>query len=319
MMLLYDTAALLLGFLLDLLLGDPQGWPHIVRWYGKLIEVLEKQLYPMANKRLAGGLLVVGVLVIGTGVPLALLALAWTLSPWCYLALASLLDWQCLAARSLRLESLRVYTALTDGTLEDARRAVGMIVGRDTDVLDEAGVARAAVETVAENTSDGEVAPLFYMMLGGPALGCLYKAVNTMDSMVGYRNERYMRFGTCAARLDDVMNYLPSRLSALLMIAAAKLTGADAANALRIWQRDRRKHDSPNSAQTEAVMAGALRVRLAGDARYFGQIHKKQYIGDDFRPIEPEDIRRSHRLLYGTAWLMLLLAVMERMCVYAAL
>jgi len=318
-MLLYDTAALLLGFLLDLLLGDPQGWPHIVRWYGKLIEVLEKQLYPMANKRLAGGLLVVGVLVIGTGVPLALLALAWTLSPWCYLALASLLDWQCLAARSLRLESLRVYTALTDGTLEDARRAVGMIVGRDTDVLDEAGVARAAVETVAENTSDGEVAPLFYMMLGGPALGCLYKAVNTMDSMVGYRNERYMRFGTCAARLDDVMNYLPSRLSALLMIAAAKLTGADAANALRIWQRDRRKHDSPNSAQTEAVMAGALRVRLAGDARYFGQIHKKQYIGDDFRPIEPEDIRRSHRLLYGTAWLMLLLAVMERMCVYAAL
>ena len=318
-MLLYDTLALLLGFGLDLLLGDPQGWPHPVRYYGKVIEWLEKLFYPMSNKRLGGVLLVIGTLIFGAGIPVAVLWLAWRINPWCYVAIGALLSWQCLAARSLRVESLRVYQVLKTGTLAEAQKAVGMIVGRDTAVLDEAGVTRAAVETVAENTSDGEVAPLFYMMLLGPAGGCLYKAVNTMDSMVGYRNERYERFGTCAARLDDVMNYIPARLSALLMIAAAALCRKDARNAWRIWRRDRRKHASPNSAQTESVMAGALRVRLAGDAVYGGVIHKKPYIGDDLRPIETEDIRRSHALLYGTAWLMLLLTLLERMCLYAAL
>ncbi len=318
-MLLYDTLALLLGFGLDLLLGDPQGWPHLVRYYGKVIEGLEKLLYPMSNKRLGGVLLVIGTLILGAGIPVAVLWLAWKVSPWCYVAIGALLSWQCLAARSLRVESLRVYRVLKTGTLAEAQKAVGMIVGRDTAVLDEAGVTRAAVETVAENTSDGEVAPLFYMMLLGPAGGCLYKAVNTMDSMVGYRNERYERFGTCAARLDDVMNYIPARLSALLMIAAAAICRADAKNAWRIWRRDRRKHASPNSAQTESVMAGALRVRLAGDAVYGGVVHQKPYIGDDLRPIETEDIRRSHALLYGTAWLMLLLTLLERMCLYAAL
>ena len=318
-MLLYDTLALLLGFGLDLLLGDPQGWPHLVRYYGKVIEGLEKLLYPMSNKRLGGVLLVIGTLILGAGIPVAVLWLAWRINPWCYVAIGALLSWQCLAARSLRVESLRVYRVLKTGTLAEAQKAVGMIVGRDTAVLDEAGVTRAAVETVAENTSDGEVAPLFYMMLLGPAGGCLYKAVNTMDSMVGYRNERYERFGTCAARLDDVMNYIPARLSALLMIAAAAVCRKDARNAWRIWRRDRRKHASPNSAQTESVMAGALRVRLAGDAVYGGVVHQKPYIGDDLRPIETEDIRRSHTLLYGTAWLMLLLTLLERMCLYAAL
>ena len=314
-----NTAALLLGFVLDLLLGDPQGWPHLVRWFGAVIAGLEKWLYPMKSKRLGGVLLVIGTILVGAGVPAAVLYGAWRLNRWVYLALATILVWQCLAAKSLRDESLTVYDALTTGTLADARRAVSMIVGRDTEVLDEAGVTRAAVETVAENTSDGEAAPLFYMMLLGPMGGCFYKAVNTMDSMVGYRNERYERFGTCAARLDDVMNYAPARLSALLMIAGAALCGMDAGNARRIWRRDRRKHASPNSAQTEAVMAGALRVRLAGDAQYFGVVHKKEYIGDDLRPIEAEDIRRSHRLLFVTSALMLALAVMGRMCVYAAL
>jgi len=314
-----NTAALICGFLLDLALGDPHGWPHLVRWFGKVIEALEKRLYPMANKRLGGGLLVIGTLLIGVGVPAAALYGAWRLNRWVYLALATVLVWQCLAAKSLRDESLTVYDALKTGTLADAQRAVSMIVGRDTDVLDEAGVTRAAVETVAENTSDGEVAPLVYIMLLGPLGGCLYKAVNTMDSMVGYRNERYERFGTCAARLDDVMNFIPARLAALLMIAGSAICGLDAKSAWRIWRRDRRKHASPNSAQTEAVMAGALNVRLAGDAQYFGKIHKKQFIGDDIRPIETEDIRRSHRLLYMTAALMLVLALLGRMCVYAAL
>lgn len=316
---LINTAALLLGFGLDLLLGDPHGWPHLVRWFGAVIAQLEKWLYPLGSKRLGGVLLVIGTILVGAGVPAAVLYGAWRLNRWVYLALATVLVWQCLAAKSLRDESLRVYDALTTGTLADARQAVSMIVGRDTEVLDEAGVTRAAVETVAENTSDGEVAPLFWMMLLGPLGGCFYKAVNTMDSMVGYRNERYEHFGTCAARLDDVMNYIPARLSALLMIAGSALCGLDAGSAWRIWRRDRRNHASPNSAQTEAVMAGALNVRLAGDAQYFGVVHKKPTIGDDIRPIQVEDIRRSHRLLYMTSALMLALALLERMCVYAAL
>ena len=314
-----NTAALLLGFVLDLLLGDPQGWPHLVRWFGAVIAGLEKWLYPMKSKRLGGVLLVIGTILVGAGVPAAVLYGAWRLNRWVYLALATILVWQCLAAKSLRDESLTVYDALTTGTLADARRAVSMIVGRDTEVLDEAGVTRAAVETVAENTSDGEAAPLFYMMLLGPMGGCFYKAVNTMDSMVGYRNERYKHFGTCAARLDDVMNYIPARLSALLMIAGSALCAMDAKSARRIWRRDRRNHASPNSAQTEAVMAGALNVRLAGDAQYFGVVHKKPYIGDNLRPIEVEDIRRSHGLLFVTSALMLVLALVERMCIYAAL
>lgn len=200
-----------------------------------------------------------------------------------------------------------------------ARKAVSMIVGRDTGGLDEAGVTRAAVETVAENASDGVVAPLFYIMLGGATLGCLYKAANTLDSMVGYRNERYIDFGRFAAKLDDVLNFIPSRLCALLMIGAARLCRMDAKNALRVWKRDRFKHASPNSAQTEAVMAGALRVRLAGNAYYFGRLYEKPYIGDDLRPIEAGDIRRSHSLLYVTAALMLLLALIIRGVLYAVL
>lgn len=318
-MLRYELAALGLGFGLDLLLGDPQGWPHLVRLYGWAIARLEALLFSLRNKYLAGLLLVLGTVLLSVLLPGALLFSAWQLGPWCYTAVAALLCWQCLAARSLRDESRRVYTALSAGTLSDARRAVSMIVGRDTDVLDESGVIRAAVETVAENTSDGEVAPLFFWMLAGPVGCCFYKAVNTMDSMVGYRNDRYRQFGCCAARLDDAANFLPSRLAALLMIAGTRLTGMDGTSALRIWRRDRRKHASPNSAQTEAVMAGALGVRLAGDARYLGVMHNKPTIGDDLRPIEAEDILRSHRLLYATSLLMLLIALLGRCLIYAVL
>ena len=315
----YDVIAIALGFGLDLLLGDPPTWPHLVRWYGKVITWAEKWFYPIKNKHFGGFLLVIVTLLLGAGIPLATLYAAWRIHSWCYTAIGAVLCWQCLAAQSLCLESGKVYNALLTGTLSDAQKAVAMIVGRDTHVLDEAGVTRAAVETVAENTSDGEVAPLFYMLLLGPAGGCLYKAVNTMDSMVGYRNDRYARFGTCAARLDDAANYLPARLAALLMIAAACLAGMDGKNAFRIWHRDRRNHASPNSAQTEAVMAGALNVRLAGDAQYFGVVHKKPYIGDDIRPIEAEDILRSHRLLRITAWLMLLITLAGRCLLHAAL
>ena len=307
---LWDTAALVLGCVLDALLGDPQGWPHLVRLYGLLISRLESRLYPMANKRLAGSILTAITVLVGTAVPAAALALAGWISPWLRLVLGGVLCWQCVAARSLRDESDLVRIPLEEGDLPKAREMVGRIVGRDTDALDAAGVARAAVETVAENASDGVIAPLFYMALFGPAGGCFYKSVNTQDSMIGYKNDRYLDFGRTAARLDDAVNYLPARLAALLMILGATLCGQDAGNARRIWRRDRRNHASPNSAQTESVMAGALRLRLAGDAVYFGQLHKKPFIGDDLRPIEPEDIRRSHALLFATTAEMLLLTVL---------
>jgi adenosylcobinamide-phosphate synthase len=206
----------------------------------------------------------------------------------------------------LKKESENVRRKLVSGTLAEARKAVGRIVGRDTAELSDAGVTRAAVETVAENFSDGEIAPLFYMLIGGAPLALAYKAVNTMDSMVGYKNEDYIDFGRAAAKLDDAANFLPSRLAAILLIAAAPLVGLDGKNALRIWRRDRRKHASPNSAQTEAAMAGALHVQLAGPASYFGERVEKPYIGDPDRPIEPEDIRRANRLMYAAGFLGIL-------------
>ncbi|MEA5143606.1 MAG: adenosylcobinamide-phosphate synthase CbiB [Oscillibacter sp.] len=319
MLIVYNTAALVTGLLLDAALGDPQGWPHIIRLLGRLITVFEKWLYPLPNKRLGGTLLTLFTVVPFVLVPGALLMLLWHLSPWLYLAGESLLIWQLLAAKSLQVESRRVYDALEENDLPSARRAVSMIVGRDTQSLDAGGVIRAAVETVAENTADGVAAPLFYIALGGGVLGCLYKAVNTLDSSVGYRNERYLDFGRFSARLDDVLNYLPSRLCAVVMIAGAGLCGFSARDARRVWRRDRRKHASPNSAQTESVMAGALGLRLAGDAWYFGVKHEKPYIGDDIRPIEPADILRSHKLLHVTVCLLALLALAVRGGFYAIL
>lgn len=315
----YSTLALCTGFLIDIAAGDPQGWPHIVRGMGLLIGWLERLFYPLSNKRLGGALLTLLTLLLCTAVPAALLYAAFCVSPWLYFTLETLLCWQLLATKSLRVESDKVYAALGEKDICGARKAVAMIVGRDTQELDVSGVTRAAVETVAENASDGVVAPLFYLMLGGAPLGCLYKAVNTLDSTVGYKNERYLDFGRFAAKLDDALNFIPSRLCAFIMLFAAWVCRMDAKNALRIWRRDRFKHASPNSAQTEAVVAGALCVRLAGNAHYFGKLYEKPYIGDDIRPVEVEDIRRCHKLLYVTAALMLLLALMIRGIIYAAI
>jgi adenosylcobinamide-phosphate synthase len=319
MFLTLSTLALCAGFLLDLLVGDPQGWPHIVRGVGRLISALERAFYRLRDKRLGGALLVACVLLICIALPAALLFFLWRLSPWAYFAAEALLCWQVLALTSLKAESRKVYDALADFDLPGARRAVSMIVGRDTASLDAAGVTAAAVETVAENASDGVIAPLLSLALGGAVLGISYKAVNTMDSMIGYKNERFIEFGRAAAKLDDAVNYLPSRLSALLMVATARLCRLDAAGARRIWRRDRRNHASPNSAQTESVMAGALGVRLAGDTYYLGKLHQKPYIGDALRPIEPADILRAHRLLNAAALAMFALALIVRGCLYAAL
>lgn len=298
--------ALVLGFILDLLIGDPHFLYHPIRLVGNLISVTEKglrKIFPTTEKGelTAGVFLVLIVTGISTAVPSLLLYGARRLNPWLYFAVQTVMCYQLLATRSLKDESMKVCDRLKAEDLPGARYAVSMIVGRDTQVLDETGVTKAAVETVAENTSDGIIAPMLFLAIGGAGLGYFYKSINTMDSMVGYKNEKYLYFGRAAAKLDDVVNFLPSRISALLMIAACTFTGLDRKNAFRIWKRDRFNHASPNSAQTEAVMAGALGVQLAGDAWYFGTLCKKKTIGDAIRPVEYEDIRRANRLLYGTA------------------
>lgn len=311
------SAALVLGFILDMLLGDPRSLPHLIRGIGGLIQYLERQLrraLPQTSRGelWAGGILVLLVVLICGSLPALLLGSLYRHWPWAGFLLESLICWQLLATRSLKQESMKVYDALAAKDLAGARYAVSMIVGRDTASLDEAGVTRAAVETVAENTADGSLAPLFYIMLGGASLGCVYKAINTMDSMLGYKNQRYLYFGRLAAKLDDLANFIPARLAAFLMILSAFLLGFDGKNAWRIFWRDRKNHASPNSAHTEAVCAGALRLQLAGNAYYFGQLYEKPSIGDALRAIEPADIARANRLLYGTAWLMLGLALLVR-------
>lgn len=307
-----QLAAIGAGFILDILLGDPHGLPHPVRTLGSLITWLEGRIrksIPEGEKGelWGGGLLVLLVLATVGAVGAILLTAAAHVGPVCLFFVETVMNYYLLAARSLRDESMKVYSALKRGDVEQARAAVSMIVGRDTAVLDETGIAKAAVETVAENTSDGVIAPMFYLAIGGPLGGWVYKAVNTMDSMVGYRNDRYEYFGRAAARLDDVVNFIPARLSALLLILSAYFTGMDGRQAWRIFLRDRLNHKSPNSAQTEAACAGALRVRLAGDAWYFGKLVKKPFIGDALRQVEFEDIRRANRLMGLSAVLGLLL------------
>ena len=302
--------AILAGFGMDLLWGDPRWIPHPVVLIGKLISTLERILRRVLpatknGERLAGGLLWLLTAAASAAAPWLILRLCAQVSPWLRLAVESGMCWLILAAKSLKTESMRVYTALESGDIRASRRAVSMIVGRDTAELDGAAVTRAAVETVAENTSDGVIAPLFYLALGGAPLGFLYKAVNTMDSMLGYVEEPYRHIGLVPAKLDDLFNFIPARLSALLMLAAGALLGMDVKNGWRIFRRDRYSHASPNSAQTESVCAGLLGLRLAGDASYHGQLHKKPFIGDPLRPIEHRDIPRACRLMYGTALLAL--------------
>lgn len=318
----YHIFAFIAGFVLDLLIGDPHFIPHPVRLIGSLISFCDKRLncdagYNISEKKVnlikykRGMLLAFTVIFATFAMSVIIIVAAYSINLYAGVIVEAVMTWQILATKCLRVESMRVYDALRTDGVEAGRRAVSMIVGRDTSVLDEAGVTRAAVETVAENTSDGVIAPMLYTAIGGPVLGFVYKAVNTMDSMLGYKNDKYMYFGRFAARLDDVVNFIPARISAYLMIAAAFIGGRqfDGKNAYRIFKRDRFNHASPNSAQTESVCAGALRVQLAGDAVYFGKLVKKKYIGDGLREIEYEDIKRANRLMYITAFLCELLSV----------
>ena len=310
----YHFFAMFLGFVLDLLFGDPHWLPHPIRLIGNLIaslEKLNKKELSDTKKFLRGFAMVVVVIAWTTGVTAVILEGAYGLHPAIGCAMEAIMTYQILATKCLKVESMKVYEQLQKQDLPAARKAVSMIVGRDTEQLDETGVAKAAIETVAENASDGVIAPMLYTALGGPVLGFLYKAVNTMDSMVGYKNDRYLHFGRAAAKLDDVVNFFPARISALLMIGAAFLSGKsyNGRQAWRIWRRDSRKHASPNSAQTESVCAGALGIQLAGDASYFGKVVKKPYIGDPKRQVEYEDIRRANRLMNRTAWICELLCL----------
>ena len=309
---MYSLLAVVLGFGIDLIVGDPHSIPHPVIFIGKLISAMEKlarKIFPKTVKgeNFAGGVLWFVVVAVSTAVPALLLWLCYGISVWLGLVIESVMCWQILATKSLKDESMKVYDALKTGDIEKSRYAVSMIVGRDTENLDDKAVARAALETVAENTSDGIVAPLIFLCLGGAPLGFFYKAVNTMDSMLGYVEMPYKNIGLVPAKMDDVMNFIPARLSALIMLAAGWLMKLNVKNGWIIFKRDRFNHASPNSAQTESVCAGLLGLRLAGDAWYHGVLHKKKYIGDVMREIDYEDIPRSCRLLYVTAILSLIL------------
>ena len=308
---MWSLYALILGFFLDLLIGDPHGIPHPVVYIGKLIDVTEKGMRKMFPKTVrgenfAGAAVWLIVVTVSAGIPLLVLHLAYGANCWLGLLLETILCAQILATKSLKTESMKVYQALQTGDLSKARYAVSMIVGRDTQYLDEAGVTRAAVETVAENTSDGIIAPMLFLAIGGAPLGFFYKAVNTMDSMLGYVEMPYKNVGLVPAKMDDVFNYIPARISAFLMLAAGGFLGMDVKNGWKIFKRDRYNHSSPNSAQTESVCAGLLGLRLAGDAWDHGVLHKKKFIGDPLREIVPEDIPLACRLLYVTAFLGLL-------------
>lgn len=304
------------GFVLDLIFGDPLWLWHPVMGIGKVItwsdhflrkafQIREEREADRSKKRAAGVLLVFITLAVSVFVPALLLYGAGLLHPWLKTGLSCIMCYQLLAMKSLRVESMKVYDALQKGDILLARKAVSMIVGRDTQNLDEEGVTKAAVETVAENTSDGVIAPLLFLLVFGVLGGFFYKAVNTMDSMVGYKNDKWCYMGTAAAKLDDIVNFIPARISAAAMILAAFFLKLDHKNAAHIYRRDRYQHASPNSAQTEAVCAGALNVRLAGDAYYFGKLVRKPTIGDANRKVEAEDIRRANRLMYGTSVIVL--------------
>ncbi len=313
--LIYHTIALAIGYLADLVIGDPHRMPHPIRLIGRLIGALEHLLHKRRdpkNELITGTVLWIVTVLATALVTAAVFAGAYRCDCRLGIAVEAILTFYILAAGSLSRETMRVYRALPD--LADARGALSMIVGRDTAVLDEAGIIRAAVETVAENTSDGVLAPLLYTAIGTPVLGMLYKAVNTMDSMLGYHNERYEFFGRAAAKADDLFNFVPSRISALLLIAATWILHLfskeyDAAGAFRIWRRDRMNHKSPNSAQTESACAGALGLRLGGDATYGGVPVKKPTIGDPVRMIAKEDIRRTIRMMFAAEGLTMLILV----------
>ncbi len=315
--------SIIAGYIIDLIFGDPRTVPHPVVAIGKLVSFCTDRLLCQDSgakeKRRNGIFMVVIVECACIAVPFCILYLAYRLHLVAGIVIEGIMCWQILAAKSLKTESTKVETALYNNNIEEARFNVSMIVGRDTANLDAEGITKAAVETVAENSSDGVIAPLFYMLFGGAVAGFLYKGINTMDSMAGYKNEKYIDFGRAAAKLDDIANFIPARISALLMVVSAFILGYDAANAWKIFLRDRYKSTSPNAGQTEAACAGALGIELLGDAYYFGKLVKKPSIGDALRDIEPCGIHKANKLMYCMEFLMVVFIIVLRLGVYFAI
>ncbi|MDR0858317.1 MAG: adenosylcobinamide-phosphate synthase CbiB [Oscillospiraceae bacterium] len=309
-------AALILGFALDAVIGDPRSLGHPVIYIGRLISYAELRLPRSFRGGIALWLIVCGV---SFALPFALVLIAGRVSVWLYLTLETWCAFRLLAAKSLRDESTEVLKALYSGDITVSRRQISYLVSRDTEQMSETDIITAAIETVAENTTDGVVSPLFYFALGGAPLMFLYKAASTLDSMVGYKNEKYLLFGRFSARADDVLNFVPARLAGLLMCLAALFTAGNASDAFRVFLRDRRKHASPNSAHTEAACAGALGIALGGGANYFGEFHSKPQIGDKTRELEPKDIQRANKLMYVTGLLALFLFAVLRILILEVL
>jgi len=305
--------ALIIGYILDLTFGDPQGLPHPVRLIGRMISNLEKYLRNkcknVSDERKAGVMLWIIVVMVSFLIPLVILAFAYSINHIVGIITEAVMIYFILATKSLKIESMKVYSELKNNNLSEARRYLSYIVGRDTENLDASSISRAAVETVAENTSDGVIAPMLFIMLGGAPLGFMYKAINTLDSMVGYKNEKYINMGRFSAMADDVANYIPARIAAYLMIVASSILKMDYKKAYEIYKRDRRNHSSPNSAHTEAVCAGSLNTMLGGDNYYGGVLVHKPTIGDNIRNIEAEDIKRANDLLYMTSALCMILCI----------
>ena len=309
-----SLAAIIAGFILDLIFGDPHYLPHPICLIGNLIGYLDKKLRAMCGKNevaqlYAGGLLVIKVVSLSFLVPWSILTIAGFFSPWLKFVIETIFCYQIFATKCLKDESMNVYYPLKAHDIKEARVKLSWIVGRDTQELTEEEITKGAVETVAENTSDGVIAPMLYMFLGGAPLAFMYKGINTMDSMIGYKNDVYLYFGRCAAKLDDLANLIPARITGLVMIASAFICGLNGPGAWKIFWRDRYNHLSPNSAMTESVTAGALNIQLGGDHFYFGKLVHKDTIGDDIRPVEPEDIIRVNKLLYVTSMLCLIIFV----------
>lgn len=302
----------ILGFLLDYIIGDPYFLPHPIRWIGSLTGQLERLARKAKNQVLSGILLTDTVVIITGVISFGLLYICCRINIYIAILANTLMCYYSIAMRCLKRESMKVYSALEEDDIEKARTAVSMIVGRDTQSLSTEGITRAAVETVAENASDGVMAPMFYMLIGLGPLAMVYKAVNTMDSMLGYKDEKYIHIGKACAILDDIVNFIPSRLSAFFMILSSLILGYDYKNAFKIWKRDRFNHASPNSAQTESVCAGALNIQLAGDAFYFGKLYKKKFIGDNNRKIRYNDIKCANDIMFMASFLFLVTGLMIR-------
>jgi len=306
------------GYIADLIFGDPYWMPHPIRLIGTLInkteEVIRKFVKSDVALKIGGVALLFIVVTASFVVPFLLLKGAYVLSPYMAVALEAIMVYQILATKCLDVETAKVRTKLESDDLGGARAAIAMLVSRDTEQMDREDIVKASVETMTENIVDGIISPMFYIAIGGAPLGFAFKAVNTLDSMVGYKNEKYLNLGWASAKFDDVVNYIPARITAGLVIVASAFIGLDFKNAFKILVRDKKNHSSPNSPLSEAPAAGALRIQLGGKACYFGEVSQKPTMGDPLEEPSVKHIIKASQLMYATSFIGI---VLLSVCIYA--